>query len=89
MPVRGLHIRRGHRASALPPPWKEALVEILAGKLRDYGNPHGFAPMIALAAHFTSIAHGAARTTRHHSRPWVSEKFFDLVSLFARTTSAW
>ena len=62
---------------------EEALVEILAGNHVIAATPTGSGKsMIALAAHFTSMAHGGRSYYTAPLKALVSEKFFDLVSLF-------
>lgn len=67
----------------LYPHQEEALVEILAGNHVIAATPTGSGKsMIALAAHFTSMAHGGRSYYTAPLKALVSEKFFDLVSLF-------
>ena len=67
----------------LYPHQEEALVEILAGNHIIAATPTGSGKsMIALAAHFTSMAHGGRSYYTAPLKALVSEKFFDLVSLF-------
>ena len=67
----------------LYPHQEEALVEILAGNHVIAATPTGSGKsMIALAAHFTSMAHGGGSYYTAPLKALVSEKFFDLVSLF-------
>ena len=74
----------------LYPHQEEALVEILSGNHVIAATPTGSGKsMIALAAHFTSMAHGAAPTTRHRSRPWCRRSFLTWCPCSAQITSAW
>ena len=58
-------------------------MEILAGNHVIAATPTGSGKsMIALAAHFTSMAHGGRSYYTAPLKALVSEKFFDLVSLF-------
>ena len=69
----------------LYPHQEEALVEILAGNHVIAATPTGSGKsMIALAAHFTSMAHGG-----HPSRPWCQRSSLTSCLCSARTTSAW
>ena len=61
----------------------ESLIEILSGNHVIAATPTGSGKsMIALAAHFVSIAHGGRSYYTAPLKALVSEKFFDLVSLF-------
>ncbi|QPK81777.1 DUF3516 domain-containing protein [Schaalia sp. ZJ405] len=67
----------------LYPHQDEALLEILAGNHVIAATPTGSGKsMIALAAHFVSMAHGGRSFYTAPLKALVSEKFFDLVSLF-------
>ena len=61
----------------------ESLIEILSGNHVIAATPTGSGKsMIALAAHFVSMAHGGRSYYTAPLKALVSEKFFDLVSLF-------
>lgn len=61
----------------------ESLIEILSGNHIIAATPTGSGKsMIALAAHFVSMAHGGRSYYTAPLKALVSEKFFDLVSLF-------
>lgn len=61
----------------------ESLIEILSGNHFIAATPTGSGKsMIALAAHFVSMAHGGRSYYTAPLKALVSEKFFDLVSLF-------
>ena len=61
----------------------ESLIEILSGNHVIAATPTGSGKsMIALAAHFVSMAHGGRSYYSAPLKALVSEKFFDLVSLF-------
>lgn len=67
----------------LYPHQDESLVEILAGNHVIAATPTGSGKsMIALAAHFVSMAHGGRSYYTAPLKALVSEKFFDLVALF-------
>lgn len=67
----------------LYPHQDEALLEILDGKHVIAATPTGSGKsMIALAAHFVSLAHGVRSYYTAPLKALVSEKFFDLVALF-------
>ena len=67
----------------LYPHQEEALLEILAGNHVIAATPTGSGKsMIALAAHFVSLAHGGRSYYTAPLKALVSEKFFDLVALF-------
>lgn len=67
----------------LYPHQEEALMHILAGNHVIAATPTGSGKsMIALAAHFVSMAHGGRSYYTAPLKALVSEKFFDLVSLF-------
>lgn len=67
----------------LYPHQDEALIEILAGNHVIAATPTGSGKsMIALAAHFVSMAHGGRSYYTAPLKALVSEKFFDLVALF-------
>ncbi|MDC4232761.1 DUF3516 domain-containing protein [Actinomyces sp. B33] len=67
----------------LYPHQEEALIEILAGSHVIAATPTGSGKsMIALAAHFASMAHGGRSYYTAPLKALVSEKFFDLVALF-------
>ena len=64
-------------------------MEILAGNHVIAATPTGSGKsMIALAAHFTSMAHGGRSYYTAPLKALVSEKFFDSCPCSARTTSA-
>ena len=61
----------------------ESLIEILSGNHVIAATPTGSGKsMIALAAHFVSMAHGGRSYYTAPLKALVSEKFFDLVALF-------
>lgn len=61
----------------------ESLIEILSGNHVIAATPTGSGKsMIALATHFVSMAHGGRSYYTAPLKALVSEKFFDLVSLF-------
>ena len=61
----------------------QSLIEILSGNHVIAATPTGSGKsMIALAAHFVSMAHGGRSYYTAPLKALVSEKFFDLVSLF-------
>ncbi|WP_178704722.1 RNA helicase [uncultured Actinomyces sp.] len=61
----------------------ESLIEILSGNHVIAATPTGSGKsIIALAAHFVSMAHGGRSYYTAPLKALVSEKFFDLVSLF-------
>lgn len=61
----------------------ESLIEIFSGNHVIAATPTGSGKsMIALAAHFVSMAHGGRSYYTAPLKALVSEKFFDLVSLF-------
>lgn len=67
----------------LYPHQEEALLEILSGNHVIAATPTGSGKsMIALAAHFVSMAHGGRSYYTAPLKALVSEKFFDLVELF-------
>ncbi|MCD4549277.1 DEAD/DEAH box helicase [Schaalia sp. lx-260] len=67
----------------LYPHQEEAFLEILAGNHVIAATPTGSGKsMIALAAHFVSMAHGGRSYYTAPLKALVSEKFFDLVELF-------
>ena len=67
----------------LYPHQEESLLEILDGKHVIAATPTGSGKsMIALAAHFVSMAHGGRSYYTAPLKALVSEKFFDLVALF-------
>ncbi len=67
----------------LYPHQEEALLEILDGNHVIAATPTGSGKsMIALAAHFVSLAHGGRSYYTAPLKALVSEKFFDLVALF-------
>ncbi|MCI1641574.1 MAG: DUF3516 domain-containing protein [Actinomyces sp.] len=67
----------------LYPHQEEALLEILAGNHVIAATPTGSGKsMIALAAHFVSLARGGRSYYTAPLKALVSEKFFDLVALF-------
>ena len=70
----------------LYPHQEEALLEILDGNHVIAATPTGSGKsMIALAAHFVSLAHGGRSYYTAPLKALVSEKFFDLVALFGAT----
>lgn len=67
----------------LYPHQEESLLEILGGAHVIAATPTGSGKsMIALAAHFVSMAHGGRSYYTAPLKALVSEKFFDLVALF-------
>lgn len=67
----------------LYPHQDESFLEILDGKHVIAATPTGSGKsMIALAAHFVSMAHGGRSYYTAPLKALVSEKFFDLVALF-------
>lgn len=67
----------------LYPHQEEALLEILSGNHVIAATPTGSGKsMIALAAHFVSMAHGGRSYYTAPLKALVSEKFFELVDLF-------
>ncbi len=67
----------------LYPHQEEALLQVLDGNHVIAATPTGSGKsMIALAAHFVSMAHGGRSYYTAPLKALVSEKFFDLVALF-------